>query len=278
VLKNLRAARLVTLSGPGGVGKTRLATEASRRLDVDNLHAALRWTIARQDADAALRFVRALGWYWMLRGSPASQRRWPARSSRSLRRVRAGTSTRCGRCWPRPWSTSPSGPQTERPPIRSPRWASRCWLFTTATPNAPLPYLIGTPDRRIHGYGRRHVIAADAGPPVVRPEQRGQDAHRCRLAGPVGPEHAEYRALPGHQIHAVQRRRLTKPLDQAGGLNRVSCCRVISHEAIVTHAAVRTRTAICQRPAEPMRVLPAPNDGRRIPRSPRARRVPSAGW
>jgi hypothetical protein len=36
----------------------------------DNLHAALRWTIARQQADGALRFVRALGWYWMLRGQP----------------------------------------------------------------------------------------------------------------------------------------------------------------------------------------------------------------
>jgi predicted ATPase/DNA-binding SARP family transcriptional activator len=36
----------------------------------DNLHAALRWSIASRDADTALRFVRALGWYWMLRGQP----------------------------------------------------------------------------------------------------------------------------------------------------------------------------------------------------------------
>ena len=36
----------------------------------DNMHAALRWTIARQQADSALRLVRALGWYWILRGQP----------------------------------------------------------------------------------------------------------------------------------------------------------------------------------------------------------------
>jgi len=34
----------------------------------DNAHAALRWTIARRDAEVALRFVRALGYYWVQRG------------------------------------------------------------------------------------------------------------------------------------------------------------------------------------------------------------------
>jgi hypothetical protein len=36
----------------------------------DNIHAALRWTIGRRDGDAALRFIRALAWYWQLRGQP----------------------------------------------------------------------------------------------------------------------------------------------------------------------------------------------------------------
>jgi predicted ATPase/DNA-binding SARP family transcriptional activator len=34
----------------------------------DNMHAAVRWAIARRDAESALRFVRALSWYWMVRG------------------------------------------------------------------------------------------------------------------------------------------------------------------------------------------------------------------
>jgi predicted ATPase/DNA-binding SARP family transcriptional activator len=36
----------------------------------DNLHAALRWTISQRNVEMALRFIRALGWYWMLRGQP----------------------------------------------------------------------------------------------------------------------------------------------------------------------------------------------------------------
>jgi len=34
----------------------------------DNIYAGLRWLVASRDTDGALRFVRALGWYWMLRG------------------------------------------------------------------------------------------------------------------------------------------------------------------------------------------------------------------
>ncbi|MBG6137854.1 BTAD domain-containing putative transcriptional regulator [Longispora fulva] len=34
----------------------------------DNLHGALRWSIAAGDADIAVRMVAALGWYWGLRG------------------------------------------------------------------------------------------------------------------------------------------------------------------------------------------------------------------
>ena len=34
----------------------------------DNVHAGIRWAVARQDADTALRFVRAMGYYWVQRG------------------------------------------------------------------------------------------------------------------------------------------------------------------------------------------------------------------
>jgi predicted ATPase/DNA-binding SARP family transcriptional activator len=53
------------LRGPGqGRWLRELAAEQ------DNLHAALRWAITRRDADTALRLVRALAWYWVLRGQP----------------------------------------------------------------------------------------------------------------------------------------------------------------------------------------------------------------
>jgi predicted ATPase/DNA-binding winged helix-turn-helix (wHTH) protein len=47
-----------------------------RRLlaEQDNISAALRWAISQRDADTAYRLVRALGWYWMLRGQPGESR------------------------------------------------------------------------------------------------------------------------------------------------------------------------------------------------------------
>jgi predicted ATPase/DNA-binding SARP family transcriptional activator len=47
-----------------------------RRLlaEQDNLYAALRWSATERDAVTAYRLVRALGWYWMLRGQPGESR------------------------------------------------------------------------------------------------------------------------------------------------------------------------------------------------------------
>ncbi len=41
-----------------------------RRLgaEQDNSYAAMRWLIASRDTEAALRFIRALGWYWLVHG------------------------------------------------------------------------------------------------------------------------------------------------------------------------------------------------------------------
>jgi hypothetical protein len=51
-----------------GAGQGRWLRELAA--EQDNLYAALRWAITRRDAEVALRFVRALGWYWVLRGQP----------------------------------------------------------------------------------------------------------------------------------------------------------------------------------------------------------------
>jgi len=51
-----------------GAGQRRWLLELAA--EQDNLQAALRWAIARQDGDIAQRLVLALGWYWMLRGQP----------------------------------------------------------------------------------------------------------------------------------------------------------------------------------------------------------------
>ena len=39
----------------------------------DNMYGALRFAIGRQDAQAALRFIRALAWFWMLRGGSGEE-------------------------------------------------------------------------------------------------------------------------------------------------------------------------------------------------------------
>jgi hypothetical protein len=63
------------------------------------------------------------------------------------------------------------------------------------------------------------VEAADAGPAGVGPQQGGQDAHRRRLAGPVGAEHGEDRAGLGGQVDPGQGGGRTEALDQAVGLD-----------------------------------------------------------
>jgi predicted ATPase/DNA-binding SARP family transcriptional activator len=41
--------------------------------ELDNIYAAIRMTIAARDAASALRFMRALGWWWMIRGKDDAQ-------------------------------------------------------------------------------------------------------------------------------------------------------------------------------------------------------------
>ena len=59
-----------------GGSRTALPRHRTLRAVVDwswDLLAALRLAITRRDGDTALRFVRALGWYWTLRGQPGEQ-------------------------------------------------------------------------------------------------------------------------------------------------------------------------------------------------------------
>jgi predicted ATPase len=67
------AAHFIELAEAGDAGlRTARQGRWVRELvaEQDNVHAALRWTITRGDGDAALRFIRALSWYWQLRGQP----------------------------------------------------------------------------------------------------------------------------------------------------------------------------------------------------------------
>jgi predicted ATPase len=47
--------------------------------EVDNLRAALRWSIESRDGDSGLRLAGALGWFWYVRGYAAEARDWLAR-------------------------------------------------------------------------------------------------------------------------------------------------------------------------------------------------------
>jgi len=101
-----------------------------------------------------------------------------------------------------------------------------------------------------------HVITADARLAAVRLEQRGEDPDRGRLTRPVRPEHAEDPALPGHQIHAAQRRRLAEPLDEPSGLDRVRRSRVISHDPNSAASRCQNAHSLLSAAAEAVRDMP----------------------
>jgi hypothetical protein len=78
--------------------------------------------------------------------------------------------------------------------------------------------LPGQPDQLAHPVRvGEHVVPADGGPPLVRAQQGGQDAHRGGLAGPVRPEQAEDRAGAHGEIHAGQGGGRAEALDQPLG-------------------------------------------------------------
>jgi hypothetical protein len=91
-----------------------------------------------------------------------------------------------------------------------------------------LPDLVGLPDR---------VVAADHDATVVGSEQGRLDADRRRLAGAVGAEQAQDRALGHLEVDAGQRGGGTEPFDQALGLD------CVAHAATMAAAADRPRTA-----------------------------------
>ena len=87
------------------------------------------------------------------------------------------------------------------------------------------------------------------------------NALRIRLLGPLLLRDEEDRAVHvgGRQLRVLL---ILLALDAGrvvpGGLDRVGRYRVISHAASMAGAAVRTRTATCQRTRRPVRVLTAP--------------------
>ena len=80
------------------------------------------------------------------------------------------------------------------------------------------------PARPIRGAQRARVAddveAGDARRAGVGRQQRGEDAHRGRLAGAVGAEHAEHGAGRGLEVDAVERAHVAERLDEAARPDR----------------------------------------------------------
>jgi hypothetical protein len=70
----------------------------------------------------------------------------------------------------------------------------------------------------LHGLGY-DVVAADARPAAVRPEQGGQDAHDGGLAGPVRSEQRQYLSALSRDVHSGERLRAAEPFRQPLGLD-----------------------------------------------------------
>ena len=153
--------RLLTLTGPGGVGKTRLALEAARAVELDFADGAHLVSLAAverpQDVPAAI--VSALGDHAargrvgcsggraLPRGqAPAAGRRQlraPARRRRVHRRPR-GCRVPPSRCWPPAASRSPCRPSTAIPcrrsrcqsPGRTTGGSRRAWTLSRCSASA----------------------------------------------------------------------------------------------------------------------------------------------
>ena len=109
-----RAARLVTLTGPGGVGKTRLAVQVATELDAGFDEVAfVEFAPVRDHDRVAPRIAEALGVAESADRSAATRSSVPsARGSSCWSWTTSSTSSRPGRFWSICWS-----------PVR----ASPCW-------------------------------------------------------------------------------------------------------------------------------------------------------
>jgi hypothetical protein len=67
------------------------------------------------------------------------------------------------------------------------------------------------PDVAAHRRGvANHVVSLDDDPPGIRSQERGEHAHRSRLARAVGSQHAQHGAARHGQVDAAKRAHLAK--------------------------------------------------------------------